>query len=117
MNISSTSLNDLELFDFRADFDTTKKRLNKIMIDSPYLALIEDSLTYISKVLGYFKPLGVSRNTVLSPLSNYNSGFYKGGIMFQTVFDSGRTRSMISAGGRYDTLISLIARPSGGKLA
>lgn len=36
--------------------------------------------------------------------------------MFQSVFDNGRTRSLISAGGRYDNLISLIARPSGGKL-
>lgn len=116
LNISSTSLNDLELFDFKADFESTTKRLNKIMVDSPYLHIMEESLAYISKVLSYLKPLGVKRNVVLSPLSNYNSGFYKGGIMFQTIYDNGRTRSLLNAGGRYDNLISLIARPSGGKL-
>ncbi|CDO93204.1 unnamed protein product [Kluyveromyces dobzhanskii CBS 2104] len=116
LNISSTSLNDLELFDFRSDLETTTKRLKKLLVDSGYLKRIEEALTYISKVTDYFKPLGVTRNVVISPLSNYNSGFYKGGIMFQSVFDNGRTRSLISAGGRYDNLISLIARPSGGKL-
>ena len=32
-NISSTSLNDLELFDFRLDFETARRRLHKIMVD------------------------------------------------------------------------------------
>lgn len=116
LNISSTSLNDLELFDFRSDLETSKKRLSKLLVDSPYLKRIEEAFGYVSKVVDYFKPLGVTRNVVISPLSNYNNGFYKGGIMFQSVFDNGRTRSLISAGGRYDNLISLIARPSGGKL-
>ena len=116
LNISSTALNDLELFDFKSDLDTAKKRLEKHLVDSPYLKRVEEGLVYISKVVDYFKPLGVTRNVVIAPLSNYNNGFYKGGLMFQSVFDSGRSRSLISAGGRYDNLISLIARPSGGKL-
>ncbi|SCW02695.1 LAFE_0F12244g1_1 [Lachancea fermentati] len=113
LNISSTSLNDLELFDFKLDFDTAKKRLQKIMVDSPYLSKVEESLMYISKVLNYFKPFGVTRNVVISPLSNYNWGFYKGNIMFQAVYDDERTRNLIAAGGRYDSLISYIAKPPG----
>lgn len=116
LNISSTSLNDLELFDFRLDFEATKKRLQKVMIDSPYLAKVDESLVYISKVLKFLKPFGVTRNIVISPLSNYNNAFYKGGIMFQAIYDDGRSRSLVAAGGRYDNLISYIARPSGGKL-
>ncbi|AGO09908.1 AaceriAAL083Wp [[Ashbya] aceris (nom. inval.)] len=116
LNISSTSLNDLEMFDFKVDFDNAKKRLNKLMIDSPHLTKVEESLSYIFKVLNFLKPLGVTRNVVLSPLSNYNSGFYKGGIMFQAIYDSGRVKSLLAAGGRYDNLISYIARPSGGKI-
>lgn len=113
LNIPSTSLNDLELFDFRLDFDTAKRRLNKIMMDSRHLKKVDDSLNYVSKVLSFLEPLDVSRNIVLSPLSNYNSVFYKGGIMYQAVYDDGSNRSLIAAGGRYDNLISYFARPSG----
>ncbi|CCD24060.1 serine/threonine-protein kinase GCN2 NDAI_0C04000 [Naumovozyma dairenensis CBS 421] len=115
LNISSTSLNDLELFDFRVDFDDAKRRLHKLMVDSPYLRNIDDALSHILKVLNFLKPLEVTRNMVISPLSNYNSAFYKGGIMFQAVYDDGMTRNLIAAGGRYDTLISYFARPSSGK--
>ncbi|SCV03361.1 LAME_0H09802g1_1 [Lachancea meyersii CBS 8951] len=114
LNLSSTSLNDLELFDFRLDFESAKKRMHKVMVDSPYLAKVDESLQYISKVLSFFKPLKLTRNILVCPLSNYNWSFYKGNIMFQAVYDDERTRSLIAAGGRYDKLISLIARPSGG---
>lgn len=112
LNITSTALNDLELLDFRLDFETAKKRLHKIMVDSRHLKKVDDSLNYVSKVLSFLKPLEVSRNIVLSPLSNYNSAFYKGGIMFQAVYDDGSNRNLIAAGGRYDNLISYFARPS-----
>ncbi|QLG70501.1 hypothetical protein HG535_0A04410 [Zygotorulaspora mrakii] len=112
-NISSTSLNDLELFDFRLDFDAAKRRLHKAMVDSPYLRKIDESLLHISKVINFFKPLDMTRNIVIAPFSNYNSGFYKGGIMFQAVYDDGTSRSLVAAGGRYDKLISYFARPSG----
>ncbi|AMD19196.1 HBR295Wp [Eremothecium sinecaudum] len=117
LTISSTTLNDLEMFDYRVDFDNAKKRLSKTMIDSPYLSKVEESLSYIFKVLNFLKSLGVVMNVVLAPLSNYNSGFYKGGIMFQAVYDNGKSRSIVAAGGRYDSLISYIARPSGGKIS
>ncbi|KAL3231182.1 eIF-2-alpha kinase GCN2 [Nakaseomyces bracarensis] len=117
LNISSTSLNDLEMFDFKLDFEAAKKRLQKLMVDSPYLKRLEDALAHISKVLNYLKPLDVTRNVVLSPLANYNSAFYKGGIMFQAIYDDGSSRNLIAAGGRYDNLISYFARPSGRKSA
>ncbi|SCU88411.1 LAFA_0E12530g1_1 [Lachancea sp. 'fantastica'] len=116
LNLSSTSLNDLELFDFRLDFESAKKRMHKIMVDSSYLTKVDESLQYISRVLSFFKPLKVTRNTLLCPLSNYNWSFYRGNIMFQAVYDDERTRSLIAAGGRYDKLISIIARPSGGNI-
>ncbi|CCH60122.1 hypothetical protein TBLA_0C03180 [Henningerozyma blattae CBS 6284] len=116
-NLSSTSLNDLELFDFKLDFDSAKKRLHKLMVDSPQLRKIEEALSHISKVLNFLKPLEVSRNIVISPLSNYNSAFYKGGIMFQAVYDDGSSRNLVAAGGRYDNLINYFARPSSDKNA
>lgn len=113
LSISSTSLDDLELFDFRLDFEAAKKRLQKAMTDSPFWGKVESSLLHISKVLNFLKPLDVTRNVVLAPLTNYNSGFYKGGIMFQAVYDDGSSRNLVAAGGRYDTLIAYFSRPSG----
>lgn len=115
LNISSTSLNDLELFDFKLDFEATKRRLAKIMVDSPFLKKIDDSLSHILKTLNFLKPLEVYRNIVISPLSSYNNSFYRGGIMFQAIYDDGSIRNLIAAGGRYDNLISFFARPSGAK--
>ncbi|AQZ17561.1 GCN2 (YDR283C) [Zygosaccharomyces parabailii] len=115
LNISSTSLNDLELFDFKLDFEAAKKRLHKVMVDSPYLRKVDESLLHISKVINYLKPLEVTRNVIISPLSNCNSAFYRNGIMFQAVYNSGSSKSLVAAGGRYDSLISYFARPSGDK--
>lgn len=115
LNISSTSLNDLELFDFKLDFEAARKRLHKVMVDSPYLRKVDESLLHIFKVINYLKPLDVARNVIIAPLSNYNSAFYRNGIMFQAVYNSGSCRSLVAAGGRYDSLISYFSRPSGDK--
>lgn len=115
LNIPVTVLNDLEMFDFKLDFDGAKKRLHKLMMDSQLLLKVDESLGYLAKVLNFLKPLDVNRNVVVSPLSNYNSFFYKGGSMFQAVYDDGSSKHMIAAGGRYDNLISYFARPSGKK--
>lgn len=115
LNISSTSLNDLELFDFRLDFEAAKKRLHKVMVDSPYLRKVDESMLHISKVINYLRPLDVTRNVIIAPLCSYNSGFYRNGIMFQAVYDNGSCRSLVAAGGRYDSLISYFSRPSGDK--
>ncbi|CCE62816.1 hypothetical protein TPHA_0D01770 [Tetrapisispora phaffii CBS 4417] len=112
LNISSTSLNDLEFFDFKLDFDSARKRLHKIMVDSSHLKKIDESLLYISKVINFLKPFEVTRNIVISPFANFNSAFYKGGIMYQAVYDDGSARSLVAAGGRYDNLITYFSRPS-----
>lgn len=114
LNITSTVLHDLEQFDFRLPLEGTRTRLRKLMIDSLLFNKIDTYLSYLSKVMSYLKSFGVCGNVLLSPLSNYNASFYKGGIMFQAVNDDKR-RSIIAAGGRYDNLISYLARPSGGK--
>ncbi|SCU86876.1 LAMI_0D03928g1_1 [Lachancea mirantina] len=116
LNISSTSLNDLELFDFRLDYEAAKKRLNKLMVDNPHLAKIEDAMSYIVKVLQFLKYFGVSRNVVICPLANYNWAFYRGNIMFQAVYDDQKTKSLIAAGGRYDNLVSYTAKSSGPRI-
>lgn len=115
LNISSASLDDLELFDFRMEFEAAKRRLHKLMVDSPYLRKIDESLSHIQRVLKFFKPLEVDRNVVISPLGNYNSSFYKGGIQYQVIYDDGSQRNLIATGGRYDNLITYFSRPSTSK--
>lgn len=113
LNISTTVLHDLRQFDFTLDYKATKKRLEKLMKDSVYLSKIDTYILYLSKVLDYLESLGVSTPVYISPLSNYNASFYTHGIMFQAVDDEKKRKSIIAAGGRYDSLISYMSRPSG----
>lgn len=112
LNIASTVLHDLEQFDFRLSSESTKARLHRIMVDSVHLAKVDSHILYLSKVLNYLKLFGVCTSIFISPLSNYNASFYVNGIMFQAVNEEKR-RTIIAAGGRYDSLISYLARPSG----
>jgi len=112
LNITSTVLHDLEQFDFRLNPENTKARLHRLMVDSAHLTKIDSHILYLSKVLNYLKLLGVNTPIFISPLSNYNASFYSNGIMFQAVSEE-KGRSIIAAGGRYDSLISHLSRPSG----
>ncbi|XBW35701.1 hypothetical protein QEN19_001271 [Hanseniaspora menglaensis] len=127
-NISSTSLNDLSNFDFRLDFESCIKKLNKLMKDSPIYYKIIGALKYLNKVIKALKHFNIKVSCLISPLSNYNYQYYKSGIMFQCVYDSGNSfdsraalfgktnasnsRSLIATGGRYDSLISSILKPT-----
>lgn len=112
LNITSTVLHELEQFDFRLNPENTKARLHRLMVDSVHLAKIDSYILYLSKVLNYLKLFGVNTSIFISPLSNYNASFYNNGIMFQAVNEEKR-RTIIAAGGRYDSLISYLSRPSG----
>lgn len=114
LKLPSTVLHDLEQFDFKLSLEGTKTKLRKLMIDSLLLNKIDNYLNYLSQVLSYLKLFGISESVLVAPLSNYNASFYNGGFMFQAVSDDKR-KTIIAAGGRYDSLISYLARPSGSK--
>lgn len=113
LNITTTVLHDLRQFDFTLDHEATKNRLRKLMKDSVHLSKIDSYILYLSKVLSYLQSLGVSTALYISPLSNYNAAFYSHGIMFQAVNEEKKRKTIIAAGGRYDSLISYMSRPSG----
>ncbi|ODV59830.1 serine/threonine-protein kinase GCN2 [Ascoidea rubescens DSM 1968] len=116
LNISTSVLNDLKLYDFSIDVFNAKKRLHKIMVDSPSLNKIDNAFQYISKLLSYLKLFKIGMPVYISPLSNYGAKFYKGGIMFQIIYQTKEKRSklmtkkVLAAGGRYDRLISNLAK-------
>ncbi|KAI9684285.1 MAG: hypothetical protein M1822_005758 [Bathelium mastoideum] len=105
VGIPSTSLDDLARFDFR---DTPQKAFARIRSLFEGTDLLEKTVpifAHINTVIDYMKRLGVGRKTYIAPLSSFNDRFYKGGLMFQCVFDK-KTRDVLAAGGRYDSLIA-----------
>lgn len=58
----------------------------------------------LNTLVAYLEGFEVKRKTFINPLSSLNDKFFKGGILFQCVFDSKR-RDVFAAGGRYDSLV------------
>lgn len=106
--IQHTVIKDLiDVFNFTIDTSRAHQKLRKIMIDSPLLPRVEKTIDYINKVLDILSKLGVKTTIAFNPLSNYNSKYYFGGIMFQAVYrmDKSRKPTRVITGGRYDKLI------------
>jgi eukaryotic translation initiation factor 2-alpha kinase 4 len=59
---------------------------------------------HINSVVTYLNTFKVRRKIYVSPLSSFNDKFYKGGLLFQCLYDTKR-RDVFAAGGRYDRLI------------
>ncbi|KAH3663980.1 hypothetical protein OGAPHI_004694 [Ogataea philodendri] len=109
LNISSTILDDLLQFDFGLTTSQAKSKLHRLMMDSPYLVRVDNCLNYLNKIIKYLEWFNVGLTVEIRPLSGYNSAFYKGGMMFSAVYED-KFKSVICAGGRYDELISSLAR-------
>lgn len=110
-SLSSTALNDLELFGFRDDVDKAESRLLKLMGDSDLDKSFKDGIANIRAVISYLGGMGVNKRIYFAPLSNYNAGFYKSGIMFQMVYED-KKRVLLGAGGRYDSLVKAFRNTS-----
>lgn len=110
-SLSSTALNDLELFGFRDDIDKAEHKLLKLMGESDLEKSLRDGIANIRSVISYMMDMGTTKKIYFAPLSNYNSNFYKSGIMFQLVCED-KKRVHLGAGGRYDSLIRGFRHPS-----
>jgi len=62
------------------------------------------TLAYLKEVTQYAKSFGVTSKIYISPLSCVNEAFYKGGTLFQCLYDR-KVKDVLAAGGRYDSLI------------
>lgn len=106
--IQHTVVKDLiDHFDFTVEPETAKKKLRKVLTDSPLLAKVERAMQEVLDVLAVLKRFGIKTSVLLCPLSNYNARYYDGGIMFQAIhrIDKLRKFSRVVTGGRYDRLI------------
>ena len=100
--VAATSLDELELFDFR---DTLEKGITKIRSIIKETADLESAFAHMQAVINYLVRFSVKRKVYLNPLSSYNEKFYRGNLLFQCLYDQ-KKRSVFAAGGRYDRLIS-----------
>lgn len=99
--VAATSLDELELFDFRDSWDKAIPRLRSILKDTTEL---ESTFAHMHDVTIYLNRLNVKRKSYINPLSSYNEKFYRGNLLFQCLYDQ-KKRSVLAAGGRYDQLI------------
>ena len=99
--VASTSLDELERFDFRDTLEKAIARIRVIIKDSTDL---EFAFAHMQAVINYLGRLNVKRKVYLNPLSSYNENFYRGHLLFQCLYDQ-KKRSVLAAGGRYDHLI------------
>lgn len=111
-NISSNTLNELEVFGFRDDIDKAEQRLYKLMVGAQPSRRMKDAISHLKMIAGLIERLGVKHRICLAPLSNHNVQFYKSEVMFQLVYqDSGTGKvhqqkpTILATGGRYDKLV------------
>ena len=104
INISSTSIDDLMLFDFRDTAEKAFERLRTLFEGTSYLKDLTATFSHINQLTTYVRRFQVSRKVYISPLSSFNEKFYKGGILFLCLYDT-KKRDVFAAGGRYDQLV------------
>lgn len=109
LNLPSTVLNELIQFEFSMKIEVCRAKFHKLMLDSPLLSRVDASLNYLAQVIRYLRLLKVDVSIEVCPFSGYNASFYHGGIMFTAVYQE-KSRSIICAGGRYDHLVTSLAR-------
>ncbi|KAF2008855.1 kinase-like protein [Aaosphaeria arxii CBS 175.79] len=104
VGVSSTSLDDLARFDWRDTPEKAFAKLRRIFVGTRYLDRTHAIFAHLSSVVNYMKHWNIKRKVYINVLSSFNEKFYKGGVLFQCLFD-GKQREVLAAGGRYDRLI------------
>lgn len=109
-NMTSSTMTDLEQFGFQESLEESEFRILGLMRDSNPSERFYKAITYLRRVEHLLKVMGVKYPIIHAPLSHYNHKFYKGGIMFQVVLEEKKqkTNVLLAAGGRYNSLISML---------
>jgi eukaryotic translation initiation factor 2-alpha kinase 4 len=103
--VSDTAVTELQRFDFKTKPDSAIEKLRKIF-DAEVFDRLSPTLNHMSAVYKFVKKYGSKSEVFISPLSNYDERFYKGGIMFQCLSEAANQSFHILAfGGRYDSLV------------
>ena len=101
---STTSIDELQKFDFRDTPSKAFARLKTIFEGTDTYERASSTLAHIREVYEYCKRMGVVNKVYVSPLNTWNEGFFSGGVMFSCLLDK-KVKDVFAAGGRYDGLI------------
>ncbi|QBZ63407.1 hypothetical protein PoMZ_05088 [Pyricularia oryzae] len=103
-SISTTTLDELQKFDFRENPGKAANQLRTIFQKTDVSQQVSQPLAHLKEVWEYCKKLGVRTKIYVAPLWSWNEVFFSGNMMFACLFDK-RSREVLAAGGRYDSLI------------
>lgn len=107
IGLPDTTLDDLQQFDFR---DTPAKAFTRLRTllgtaSSWVRDRLERGIHALNGAIQLASQLSVQRKLFVAPLGAVNAKFYEGGMLFQCVLERKSNRTVIAAGGRYDSLI------------
>ncbi|TKA68310.1 hypothetical protein B0A55_08607 [Friedmanniomyces simplex] len=105
--LPDTSLDDLQQFDFRDTADKAFARLRALMetANARILAKLEEGVRLLQDVVRATSHFALQLKVYIAPLGSVNARLYEGGMLFQCVLERKSNRTVIAAGGRYDSLI------------
>lgn len=109
LEILPISLDDLARFDWRDEPERAFQRLQAIFDGSTSSERIQAVFAHIRALVTYLKQFGINRKVYINPLGTWNDKFYRGGIVFQCIYD-GKRRDVFAAGGRFVFNIILSAK-------
>ncbi|KAH8908968.1 Serine/threonine-protein kinase [Coniochaeta sp. PMI_546] len=104
VGISTTTIDELQRFDFRDTPSKAFSRLKNIFEGTDNYQKASSTLAHLKEVYEYSKRLGVKSKIYVSPLSSINEAFFSGGLLFACLYDQ-KVKDVFAAGGRYDSLI------------
>ena len=107
LGLPDTTLDDLEQFDFREPTDKAMAHLDSLLgtASSRTKASYLPGARALQAILECVEALGLQRKLYIVPLASVNAKLYEGGMLFQCVLERKANRTVIAAGGRYDSLI------------
>ncbi|PNH45142.1 hypothetical protein VD0004_g2641 [Verticillium dahliae] len=104
VGVSSTSVDELQRFDFRDTPSKAFSKLKTLFEGSDTYQQASSTLAHLKEVSEYAKRLGVVSKIYVNPLNSLKESFYTGGILFSCLYDK-KMKDVFAAGGRYDSLI------------
>lgn len=103
--LSATSLDLIQRIGIRERLDYVEKHISQMFKETEVASNMVPVWAYLRAVIEVANWLGVTCPIYVAPLSNHKPLFYENSIMFQLVIEDGPKRTIIAAGGRYDSLI------------
>ncbi|KAI7530350.1 Serine/threonine-protein kinase, partial [Hortaea werneckii] len=104
----NTSLDDLQQFDFRETPSKAVAKLHTLFSGNTSVrvkAKLDRGIRSLQDITEAASQLNLQRSVLVAPLGSVNAKFYEDGMLFQCVLDKKSNRTVIAAGGRYDSLI------------